>query len=162
MTSGASSPSADPDNLKNMLEALREQLELRAIALARQHDPIAIRPSDERIFLPIAECPRSVSQLARDLGVSRQAAHASIARLAQRGFVRLEHAPGNRRDKVAAITPEGWSALTLARGRRELLEREIETHIGPARTATLRAIIAELLRALENKGAEPAGRGPTY
>jgi DNA-binding MarR family transcriptional regulator len=109
----------------------------------------SIRPSDERLFLILAREPLTISRLARTAGISRQAAHASIGRLAARDLVRLDHAPGSRRDKVAMVTVQGEIARRDAETRRELIQREIQEMLGRARANELSSLLADLVNGLQ-------------
>jgi len=103
-----------------------------------------VRPSDAKVFIAISEAPRTISQLARSLKISRQAAHASIGRLVEWKMVELQHAPGSRRDKMAVVTEEGRKAQSVAAQQAETIEGEIEARIGKEKLEVLRAILIEI------------------
>ena len=55
--------------------------------------------------------PRSVAELARRLRISRQAAHRTAARLERAGLLRCVPRGGDRRLRLASLTPDGERSL---------------------------------------------------
>lgn len=53
----------------------------------------------------------SNAQLGRRTFVTAQAAHTVISGLVERGLIRRDAHPTNRRIKLASLTPEGWDVL---------------------------------------------------
>jgi len=134
-----------PD-FRTLLHRVVELLDARGLRPGAQVD--SIRPSDERLFLILAREPLTISKLARAAGISRQAAHASIGRLAARNLVLLDHAPGSRRDKVAMVTEQGEIARREAETRKSLIQKEILEVLGSARADELSNLLADLANGL--------------
>ncbi len=107
----------------------------------------AVRPSDAKTFMLASRHPRTVSEIARALGVSRQATHRSIQRLMDRGVIELRPAPGSRRDKIAVVTEAGHLAREEVAQQLEALEAELEALVGIERLEALRQILLDLTRA---------------
>ncbi|GAA0955728.1 MarR family winged helix-turn-helix transcriptional regulator [Kribbella koreensis] len=54
--------------------------------------------------------PLTVSAIAREMGITRQAVQRTADLLAERGLVNYQDNPAHRRAKLVAITPEGLAA----------------------------------------------------
>lgn len=133
-------------NLKGLCDDLAEWLDLRNRELREQSGLIAT-PAEARLFARLRGRPRTVSSLARALGVSRQAVHKTVKRLAERGVVRVEHAPGNRRDKLVVITDAGHLVRRTVAANFRKLEGEVREMIGADSLEQLRALLFETVEA---------------
>ena len=133
--------------INGLLQDLTEKLDARMASYRGDTDYAKVRPSDAKIFMLIARNHRTISQLARTLHISRQAAHASIGRLVHWKMVELQPAPGSRRDKVAIITATGQTARTSAAKRQNLMEADVAALIGKEQLEILRGTLQRLLAA---------------
>ncbi len=134
-----------PGDIKRLVQEVADTLEAQLDTLREGSEYASIRPSDAKMFALISEKSRTISQLARTLRISRQAAHASIGRLTQFKIVELHPAPGSRRDKVAVITGNGQSVQTLTANQAQQIEAYLEEKIGKDRIDTLRSILTDIL-----------------
>ncbi|MHC3994288.1 MarR family winged helix-turn-helix transcriptional regulator [Thiomicrolovo sp. ZZH C-3] len=67
------------------------------------------------IFAHLSESDgMSVSALAAAQGSTRQAAHKHVVKLALSGYIELQTRPGNRKEKVVALTPRGKALVKVA------------------------------------------------
>jgi DNA-binding MarR family transcriptional regulator len=82
------------------------------------------------------------AELARRIGISRQAVHRTLAEMVEIGLVTLASDPTDQRAKVVLLTPLGRTHVVLARRRLAELERELEARIGSDRMAGLREALA--------------------
>lgn len=131
-------------NIRTLLLDVAAWLEKDTQHMATSAGFAAIRPSDARMFASIADRPRTISQLARAMNISRQAAHSSIGRLMEWNAVELRHAPGSRRDKVAILTEKGLKARQATQARLKAMESLIENKIGVERLELLRTLLLDL------------------
>lgn len=88
------------------------------------------------------------SELARRIGVTRQAVHQTAQELIELGFVELAPDPTSRRAKLVVLTPRGRELVTEARAILRDLENELARRIG-------RKSVTELRRALEADWGQP-------
>ena len=72
---------------------------------------------------------RSISDLARRMGVSQQAASKTIAEMAHLGILELTTAP-DRRAKMVRISERGWESIHLSRRARAQIDRRLTKAIG--------------------------------
>ncbi len=76
---------------------------------------------------------RRPSDIARRLGVSRQAIHATISQMIGLGMVALVDEPSNRRVKVMALTPLGETMRVDAQQAMVVMGDELGRRLGKAR-----------------------------
>ncbi len=132
------------NNLRGLIQDLSEQLDERMIEL-RSGTPLdRVRPFDAKVFMLASRAPRSSAKIARALNVSKQAVQASVNRLLEQGVVAHEALPGNKKEKIISITPEGEKARLLVAGHIVTLETEIAEIIGTQKAEQLRDILIEL------------------
>lgn len=89
-----------------------------------------------------------IAELARRIGVSRQAMHETVGELRRAGLVELVADPTNRSAKLVVMTEEGRRSVRAARRIYADLERELASRLGPEQAAELR-------RALESDWGAP-------
>ena len=82
------------------------------------------------------------SDIARNLGVSRQAVHTTINQMVELGLLDLRDDPGDRRSKRVVIAPNGQKMRTVAQQAVAELSAELERRIGKAHVDALRAAFA--------------------
>ncbi len=134
------------DNIKGLVQDLTEKLDVRMHSLRVGTEFEHLRPSDAKTFMLIARHPRHISELARDLGITRQATHNSILRLIENGLIELHPAPGSKRDKIPLVTEKGQALRRFAAKNLFIIEAELEAKIGAERLEQLRGILIELLQ----------------
>jgi len=91
------------------------------------------------------------SELARRIGISRQAVHQTVGELVELGLVELAPDPASRRAKLVVLTPLGRRRVAEAHGIFGELEGELARRIG-------RKSVTELRRALEADWGAPVAR----
>lgn len=133
------------DNIKGLIQDLTQQLDARMHSLRVGTEFEDIRPSDAKTFILISRHSRNISELARDLGITRQATHNSILRLIENGLIELHPAPGSKRDKIPVITEKGQALRRFAAKNLAIIEGELEAKIGKDRLEQLRGILIDLL-----------------
>ena len=82
------------------------------------------------------------ADLARAIGISRQAVHKTLAEMTMMGLVELVADPRDQRAKLVILTPRGHEWVDLARRVLADLEQELESRIGTERMDGLRAALS--------------------
>jgi DNA-binding MarR family transcriptional regulator len=148
-------PSVPVDNIRSLLHYVTTGIDARMEGYRRGTRYESVRPSDVRVFVLAQREPRTMADIAKVLGISRQAVQMSIKRLVALNVLELELAPGNHRDKLVMVTERGQAARLAASQQIDRLETECVKVIGADGLATLR----HLLQALEGVfAAEASGR----
>lgn len=71
----------------------------------------------------------TISSIANQMGVSRQAVHKIVKNLHEKGFLILEH-HDNKRDKIIIMTKKGEELLDCRNKVMSKVEKQIADHIG--------------------------------
>ncbi|RKF20339.1 MarR family transcriptional regulator [Alginatibacterium sediminis] len=74
--------------------------------------------------------PMSVSEAARYMNVSRQAAHKQVKRLSELGYIELGSSEKNRRDKIIVLTQTGRKASAKINQVKQDMESQLIASIG--------------------------------
>jgi DNA-binding MarR family transcriptional regulator len=109
----------------------------------------AVRPFDLRVGIAAIRAQSTVSELARQLQVSRQAVHSAALRLKAMGMVDLQPSPTSGRDKIIVITAEGRQVQTTTMGFLGGLDEECEGVLGKAGYAKFRQQLFTLVAAMK-------------
>jgi DNA-binding MarR family transcriptional regulator len=87
----------------------------------------------------------SVGDVARDFGVSKQAASKLIDTLVIRGYLRRGTDPEDRRRLTLELTERGREAADIGRQASDRLDRELEEAVGAAAVAQMRETVGTLV-----------------
>ncbi|CDO35116.1 MarR family winged helix-turn-helix transcriptional regulator [Novosphingobium mathurense] len=86
---------------------------------------------------------RRASQLARNLGISRQAMSKTLVEMEERGLIVLKPDPMDRRAQIVAFSPESETLRDDAQAILRELEGHIGRRFGKQRIARMREILRE-------------------
>lgn len=140
-------PEKNETLLRNSLKALlRDTLDWIEAEqnILLQDSPFASASSAEvKLFAALRGQSRSISELSRYLGVSRQAVHHTVHKLVAKSVVTLEHSETNQRDKLVVISDEGRKVQAMTAKHFQTIEKKMARNIGKANTETLRKILLE-------------------
>ena len=125
------------DNIRCLIYFLGLSVDQKMAQMRRKTPYAQVRASDVRVFVNAARNPTTISGIARQLQISRQAAQLSVGRLKKLGVVELVGVVGNRRDKQVHVTPRGQ--LVMRRGIDQItaIEQEFENILGSKAWASL-------------------------
>lgn len=105
-------------------------------------------------LLPLLQSPDGVriTELARFVGVTKQAVQPLIADLARQGVVRVEVDPDDARARRVFLTPFGVDAMLHGTGVLEAIEGEVTADFTARDLKALKALLTRLLTTLESSG----------
>jgi DNA-binding MarR family transcriptional regulator len=138
------------DNIRTLLYYLGLAIDGRMSQYRRGTPYEKVRPSDVRVFVRASRGTYTISDIARELQITRQAAQSSVQRLIKLQVIALKTLPGNKRDKVVMITPKGELASKTARQQIGDLENELAEMIGKDKLEDLRISLGIMLEQLNN------------
>ena len=118
------------DNMRTLLFYLGLAIDDRLSQLRKGTLYEKVRPSDVRVFVRALRRPQTISEIARELHVTRQAAQSSVQRLMKLQLLELQAIPDNKRDKLVVITPRGGLASKTAGQQINQIENEMAQFIG--------------------------------
>jgi DNA-binding MarR family transcriptional regulator len=136
------------DNIRTLLYYLGLAIDGRMSQYRRGTPYEKVRPSDVRVFVRASRSTYTISEIARELQITRQAAQSSVQRLIKLQVIALKTLPGNKRDKVVVITPKGELASRTARQQVVNLENEFAEMIGRDMLEELRISLGIMLERL--------------
>lgn len=138
---GSSPPDAPPVNLGRLLLSGFRWFDdgLRRNLAARGWPPISSGQS--LVFAHLDPGGTTISELARRIGVTRQAVHQMTTALAAAGLVELRPCPGDARSRLVILTPKGRRSVPLALAIFDQLEKLLAARIGKRRAADLRVAL---------------------
>ena len=150
-------PSAD--NIRTLIYFLGLTIDEQLAEKRRFTLYAKVRPSDVRVFITAARTPTTISGIARQLHISRQAAQTTVHRLQELGVVTLSRFPGNLRDKQVVITNRGKMATVTAARQIADIESRLEDIIDPQEWRGLKLNLKKLVGAFaqsNDPSTEPA------
>lgn len=133
------------DNIRTLIYLFGQELDERITALRQGTGYESVRASDIRVFVHAADGSGSFSEIARRLGISRQAVHMSAQRLKERGVIDTQVMNNSRRDMRIVLTDQGRRAMAMANEQIFNLESEISEVIGAEGLETLRKTLLVLI-----------------
>ena len=128
--------------LRTLLLKKFDWMESRVMALARQHGYEQVTPAMGRMFGHMTSKPVGLSDLARSLGVSRQALHRLAKDAAALGLVEFVPTVGNAKVVRLQFTAAGWAMSAQAAADFEAIEGQIAAVIGPKALLELKRVLA--------------------
>jgi DNA-binding MarR family transcriptional regulator len=144
MVDGKDKPIAQ-DNLRTLLFYLGLAIDDRLSQL-RQGTPYEkVRPSDVRVFVRAFRKPQTISDIARDMQITRQAAQSSVQRLMKLQLLELQSIPENKRDKLVKVTARGVLASKTAGQQISQIEAEFAGIIGQNKVEEFRKHLQMML-----------------
>ena len=96
----------------------------------------------------------TISDIGRELGITRQGASKLVAGLRERGYVELEKSTVDGRGKVVRPTPHARARLAAAREARRVVDAEIRTEIGDDAFQALETLAALLTDPTDSDAAD--------
>jgi DNA-binding MarR family transcriptional regulator len=93
--------------------------------------------------------PLSVSGIAREMGITRQAVQRTADLLVERGLAEYHDNPAHRRAKLVAVTSEGRAAISVISPHHAKHAGELSKIVGADQLADVVAALAKLSEALD-------------
>lgn len=128
--------------LRTLLLKKFDWMESRVMALARQHGYEQVTPAMGRMFGYMSSRPTGLSDLARSLGVSRQALHRLAKDAAELGLVEFVPTVGNAKVVRLQFTAAGWAMSAQAAADFDAIEVELAAVIGQKGLAELKRLLS--------------------
>lgn len=89
----------------------------------------SVRESHGYVVQHLIECERSISDLARRMGVTQQAASKTVAEMVRLGVLKAATAE-DRRAKMIRISERGWKSIHFSRRARVQIDRRLTKAVG--------------------------------
>jgi DNA-binding MarR family transcriptional regulator len=108
--------------------------------------PAQLTAARWQVLAAIADAPRSVAEIGRQMGLTRQGVQRLADILAREGFAEYAENPSHRRAKLLRVTADGTRALQLVGRRQRAWANDASA---PIPAATLRSCVRTLERIIE-------------
>lgn len=128
--------------LRNLLLHRVDWMEERVLQKAKQHGYDQVTPAMSRMFGHMSSRPIPLSDLARGLGVSRQAVHRLATEATRLGLVEFVSCTDNARIVRLQFTQAGWAMSAQAAKDFEEIEVILRERLGPENLAELKRLLA--------------------
>jgi DNA-binding MarR family transcriptional regulator len=116
--------------LRQLLLKRSNWFEERMVGAAPQYGYTFITPAMNRLFAHMPRKPVSISELARRLAVSRQAAHQTAAEACRRGILELVDDPQDARVRMVKFTAAGLTMVRNAARASSRIEVSLRQSLG--------------------------------
>ena len=139
-------PEQDLPLLFAALNAATNAEVVRRLAAAGHAD---LRPAHGYVFQHLIAGPARITELADKLGMTVQGASKLVAELERHGYVDRRVDPGDRRNRIVALTARGWAGIEAGRAARAAVTAELRAALGEPAADTL---VGALQRLAEHTG----------
>lgn len=130
-------------------------LDERAVARVNQGAPQPqLRPAHTRLLPHVDVEGTRLTELARRLGITKQAVGQLVDDLVGHGVLELAPDPSDGRARLVRFTPKGVAAISQGLGVLNEIESELAQRIGPQRMRALHESLTDILDALEHMDPE--------
>jgi len=106
-----------------------------------------VRQSHGYVIQHLIESERSITELARRMRVTQQAASKAVAELLRLGVLEAPRAE-DRRAKRVRLSPRGWQVVRFARRTRQQIDQRLIAAAGKKNLQCAKAILLTCLKAL--------------
>jgi len=117
--------------------------------------PVGVTAAWWQVLGAARHTPLSVSAIARDMGITRQAVQRTANVLVSRGLAAYGDNPAHRRAKLVAITPEGRAAIAAINPHHAYQARRLASVLESDQLADTIAAMTRLSDALERLEKSP-------
>ena len=138
---------------KNIMRLMMENVEWmeKEMINSSKEDIHHLTPAEIKLFNTLRGNKKSISDLSRVMGISRQAVHKTTHRLKKYGYIELTISPDNKRDRLVSITSEGQKVRKRGAKIIREIERNLSKNIGKDNLELIRDLLEENLNALREK-----------
>jgi DNA-binding MarR family transcriptional regulator len=156
MPPATDAPILKPPLVSPLAESPRKALNLKQLLLARSDwfaeeimkgirgsDFAYITPAQSRLLAHMAGKPCSMAELARRLGVSRQAVHKTVIELVRREILALHDDPQRGNSKLVVYTEHGKQINRAGAHIIEKIEQRLSRQLGPQALDQLKQLLSE-------------------
>jgi len=106
------------------------------------------RFADGVVFQYLIAGPMAITELAKRLDVTQQAASKTVTDLQRRGYLGRQFDPADARARLAVLTERGEAVIAAARRHRAALEAELKQALGADRIESARLLLIDTLHHL--------------
>ncbi len=133
----------DTLGLVDLISEKHKQLRQETMQRIESHFGQVFSEMDIYLVSLIQFNPMSVSESARYMNISRQAAHKHVKNLESYNFVQLTTSETNRREKIITLTESGQQLSGKIHGIKTELELELKAQLGEESYALIKSLLKD-------------------
>ena len=137
-------------NFLRLLLEISEWMESEMLELS-QNSEYQGSIAEIKLFNALRGQEKSISELARILGVSRQAVHKTIHKLKDKGYLELVISRNNKKDRLVKITQSGQDIRKQGAEYLMKIERKLSWSIGERNLDYVKEILLEHVKKIQIK-----------
>tara|TARA_B100000795_G_scaffold72151_1_gene50835 strand:+ start:1005 stop:1457 length:453 start_codon:yes stop_codon:yes gene_type:complete len=137
-------------NFLRLLLEISEWMESEMLELS-QNSEYQGSIAEIKLFNALRGQEKSISELARILGVSRQAVHKTIHKLKDKGYLELVISRNNKKDRLVKITESGQDIRKQGAEYLMKIERKLSWSIGERNLDYVKEILLEHVKKIQIK-----------
>ena len=137
-------------NFLRLLLEISEWMESEMLELS-QNSEYQGSIAEIKLFNALRGQEKSISELARILGVSRQAVHKTIHKLKDKGYLELVISRNNKKDRLVKITQSGQDIRKQGAEYLMKIERKLSWSIGERNLDYVKEILLEYVKKIQIK-----------
>lgn len=130
-------------NMRQLLLYRSAWFEEKVLGEAEKFGYGFVTPSMHRLFAHMRHRPMSISDLARRMGLSRQAVHKTVGEAMRHGLVEFVDSESDKRIKLVRFSEKGLEMSAIAAKSIAKLEKRLEARIGKEDLDTLHRILSK-------------------
>ena len=131
-------------NLKQLLITKNEWFADQIMDGVRGSEYSFLTSAQSRLLAHMGGKPTNMAELARRLGISRQAVHKTVVELQRRGILELQDDPERGNAKLVTYTVKGKQVNRAGAEIIDKVETQIALRIGASDFQTLKALLAKI------------------
>ena len=128
---------------KNIMRLMMENIEWMEKEMNNTiaKNSYSLTPAETKLFNTLRGRNRSISELSKVMGLSRQAVHKTTHRLIDNGYLELAISNTNKRDRLVCITPKGLEARKFGASIIKEIEKKLSKSIGRENLELIRDLL---------------------
>ena len=138
-----SEPFNDLDSDLDLIDLINERygmLRKMCEKMWNDHNAVPISSSEWQIMARIYKKSPTIAHIAKQAGISRQAAHKFVKKMENKGLIEFVQS-NNNKDKCVRLTEFGTTCFEKNKGNKTRLERLIADKIGPEPYSQLKTLL---------------------